>query len=335
MKSGIHTEYCCLSCDATIGTEHQPFRGAPHRCLDEPKVTLRSCIVSCRGCGSPVGDRHKAACCVKYASRSLVDLDDCFGDGMGCIECGLPIGAVHSPNCVRYFKGPSPMVGPRDTRRVNFEAAAAAMGVAPGAIDTAIDRMVNDRERAEKAAEPELFEPAGETDAQLAWAAMAGDAGNAIRETQEQAEGEPHLVELSVRELADAAGPATMPFVDPNPTQRNAISSEDLADVQKMAEIRKLREAGARAGGARVSASGHITYPVLSGELTEIANRFALTRISGEQAARSDWVASGFEDLAIKVMSACPVSRERSLALSRLEEAMMWTHGSICREGSR
>ena len=51
----------------------------------------------------------------------------------------------------------------------------------------------------------------------------------------------------------------------------------------------------------------------------------------GDQAERYQRIRAMARAFAIEILSNCPQSRERSLALTKLEEASMWANSSIAR----
>lgn len=65
--------------------------------------------------------------------------------------------------------------------------------------------------------------------------------------------------------------------------------------------------------------------------IPDIEKRFTYHAPKGDQPARYDDLRSHFRDLAYIVEAACPDSRERSLALTKLEEAVMWANAAIAR----
>ena len=59
-----------------------------------------------------------------------------------------------------------------------------------------------------------------------------------------------------------------------------------------------------------------------------IEHRFA---VSGDLEAPYQFIGDVAKDLAQTIISNCPSSRERSLAITKLEEAIMWANASIAR----
>jgi hypothetical protein len=63
----------------------------------------------------------------------------------------------------------------------------------------------------------------------------------------------------------------------------------------------------------------------------EIDRRFSYHPPMGDQAARYENLRSYGRELAIHINTLCPESREKSLAITALEEAIMWANASIAR----
>ena len=61
----------------------------------------------------------------------------------------------------------------------------------------------------------------------------------------------------------------------------------------------------------------------------DIDNRFTYHPPKGEQAERYVYLREQFRYVAQEVLRQCPPSRDRSLALTKLQEAMMWANASI------
>lgn len=51
----------------------------------------------------------------------------------------------------------------------------------------------------------------------------------------------------------------------------------------------------------------------------------------GDQPQRYEMLRAAAGDLAMQIMTYCPPSRERSLALTNLEQAVFWSNASIAR----
>ncbi len=66
-------------------------------------------------------------------------------------------------------------------------------------------------------------------------------------------------------------------------------------------------------------------------DLDEIKTRFTYHAPKGDQATRYGLLRAEAENLAVMVLKHCPDSRERSLALTKLEEAVMWANAAIAR----
>lgn len=63
----------------------------------------------------------------------------------------------------------------------------------------------------------------------------------------------------------------------------------------------------------------------------DIAHRFTYHPPKGDQPHRYNYLRQQAYTLAIDILRNCPESRERSLALTKLEEAIMWANASIAR----
>ena len=63
----------------------------------------------------------------------------------------------------------------------------------------------------------------------------------------------------------------------------------------------------------------------------DIENNFTYHSPSGDQAERYQALRGNAKALAYEIEEFCPDSRERSLALTKLEEAIFWANASIAR----
>jgi hypothetical protein len=63
----------------------------------------------------------------------------------------------------------------------------------------------------------------------------------------------------------------------------------------------------------------------------EIANRFTYHPPAGNQAERYGAIRERVHELAMFINDVCPESREKSLAITHLEECVMWANASIAR----
>jgi hypothetical protein len=63
----------------------------------------------------------------------------------------------------------------------------------------------------------------------------------------------------------------------------------------------------------------------------DIENRFTYHAPKGDQPKRYENLRGNAKSLAILIFESCPDSRERSLALTKLEEAVMWANAAIAR----
>jgi hypothetical protein len=72
-------------------------------------------------------------------------------------------------------------------------------------------------------------------------------------------------------------------------------------------------------------------YTPLESDLKRDVNNFILHPATGDQAERYDDNRLACMGLARVLRGNCPVSRELSLALTKLEEAMLWANAAIAR----
>lgn len=61
----------------------------------------------------------------------------------------------------------------------------------------------------------------------------------------------------------------------------------------------------------------------------QIANTFTYHRPFGNQPLRYEEIRNVAKQLAFTIQEACPESREKSLALTNLQQAVMWANASI------
>lgn len=65
--------------------------------------------------------------------------------------------------------------------------------------------------------------------------------------------------------------------------------------------------------------------------LDDLSKRFTYHPPKGTQQLRYETIRNTAHELAQMLIEDCPDSRERSLALTKLEEAVMWANASIAR----
>lgn len=65
--------------------------------------------------------------------------------------------------------------------------------------------------------------------------------------------------------------------------------------------------------------------------MTDLENRFMYHQVNNEQAQRMAKMRTKLLELAQEFETNAPVCRERSLAVTKLEEAMMWFNAAIAR----
>ncbi len=64
---------------------------------------------------------------------------------------------------------------------------------------------------------------------------------------------------------------------------------------------------------------------------TELANRFTYHTPKDGQAERYQVIRAMAHKFAVMINDQCPESREKSLAITHLEDAVMWANASIAR----
>jgi len=64
---------------------------------------------------------------------------------------------------------------------------------------------------------------------------------------------------------------------------------------------------------------------------SDLENRFTYHPPKGNQAERYVWIRDHAKSLAAMIDELCPDSREKSLAVTNLEESVMWANASIAR----
>ncbi|WP_254778351.1 Acb2/Tad1 domain-containing protein [Aneurinibacillus thermoaerophilus] len=62
-----------------------------------------------------------------------------------------------------------------------------------------------------------------------------------------------------------------------------------------------------------------------------IENNFKYHAATGDKGERHDKVRALCKELAYEIELLCPQSRERSVAMTKLEEVMMWANAAIAR----
>ena len=66
-------------------------------------------------------------------------------------------------------------------------------------------------------------------------------------------------------------------------------------------------------------------------EVEELNLRFSYHAPKGTQPERYVEIRAGAHELAARIDEMCPESREKSLAITHLEEAVMWANAAIAR----
>lgn len=63
----------------------------------------------------------------------------------------------------------------------------------------------------------------------------------------------------------------------------------------------------------------------------DIETRFTYHPPKGDQATRYELLRGNAKTLAVTIQELCPDSREKALAMTKLEEASMWANAAIAR----
>ena len=72
----------------------------------------------------------------------------------------------------------------------------------------------------------------------------------------------------------------------------------------------------------------------MSEKLTDsqyIARTFTYHPPTGDQPAAYEMIRDTAKEMAVVILNTCPDSRERSLALTNLEQAVMWANAAVAR----
>lgn len=73
------------------------------------------------------------------------------------------------------------------------------------------------------------------------------------------------------------------------------------------------------------------SYILQGADAERVANCFDYHAPNAEQAKRYTYLRAQFRALAYEILERTPKSREQSLALTHLEDAMMWSNAAIVR----
>ena len=68
-------------------------------------------------------------------------------------------------------------------------------------------------------------------------------------------------------------------------------------------------------------------------ERSELDSRFGYHKVSGDKMTRHESIRSVLREAAVTVNDLCPDGREKSLAVTHLEEVMFWADAAIERWG--
>ena len=72
-------------------------------------------------------------------------------------------------------------------------------------------------------------------------------------------------------------------------------------------------------------------YPIEQSDQKILDQNFTYHPPKGNQTERYAYLREYAKGMAFRIMESCPPSRERSLAITKLEEAVMWANAAIAR----
>jgi carbonic anhydrase len=72
-------------------------------------------------------------------------------------------------------------------------------------------------------------------------------------------------------------------------------------------------------------------YPLLERQISDLVNRFTYHTPNPNQPERYNTLRDAAKELATLILQCCPDSREQSLAITKLEEALFWANAGIAR----
>lgn len=73
------------------------------------------------------------------------------------------------------------------------------------------------------------------------------------------------------------------------------------------------------------------TFEISQATFDDIQNRFAYHKPDEDRVERHGAVRNSLQSVALKILSLTPPGREQALALTKLEEAMVWANAAIAR----
>jgi hypothetical protein len=76
-------------------------------------------------------------------------------------------------------------------------------------------------------------------------------------------------------------------------------------------------------------------YPFSEQDVDKVNNAFTYHPPIDGQAEKYEELRELAKGIALRIMNLCPPSRERSLALTNLEQAIMWANASIARNETK
>jgi len=84
-------------------------------------------------------------------------------------------------------------------------------------------------------------------------------------------------------------------------------------------------------GIAEMQAAQRNARTLIPADVADLETRFTYHKPFGTQPQRYEALRAKAKELAALILGTCPISREMSLALTRVEEACFWANASIAR----
>lgn len=82
---------------------------------------------------------------------------------------------------------------------------------------------------------------------------------------------------------------------------------------------------------SHTSTGGRVLYTPTEDDINELMKRFDYHKPHGDQPSRYEAIRQMLMNASLYIMGRTPKSREQSIVLTKLEEAMFWTNAAIAR----
>lgn len=123
---------------------------------------------------------------------------------------------------------------------------------------------------------------------------------------------------------ATIRGELPAPAIEVGADLRHQVRAEDRDPARHGLAIRDLREVRGDAAARSLNSGGADVKT-----LEQIERSFTYHPPKQDQPERYEWLRREAKDLALLIMDFCPASRERSVAITKLEEFVMWANKAI------